>query len=597
MEDFRRETIYFIVVDRFCDGDPENNHGKCDDQYDPTRRDWHLYWGGDLDGIVRRLGYLKGLGVGALWITPVFEQIDEVVIDGGVRHAPYHGYWARDFKRIDEHVVNHADDVRVFARQDTVFDRLVAALHESGTKLILDIVCNHSSPHLVGGRGVLYDDGVKLASYDDDGGTWYHHLGDVRNWGDLSEVQNRDLCALSDFNEESYAFRCYIKGAIRQWLDKGVDGLRVDTVKHMPLWFWQEFVSDMRRHQPGVFMFGEWFQGGAYDPDSIQFARTSGMSIIDFSLRQALVDALAHDGSRGFLQVAEVFARDGAFPTASELVTFVDNHDLPRFLSLRNDPERFRLANLLVMTARGIPCLYYGSEQLLHDDTNGGNDPYNRPMMERWDETAPLYRDLRRLADLRRENIAVQKGGMFPHLVMPDVYVFSRRYAGAAVVVALNRGAPAEVGVADLPLPDGSWPCVLDGREVAVQAGRATLRLGRNDALVLAHIPPRAEGVARCELQLNGLSTRFGEEVFVVGDCPELGAWDYARAVKLEWINANTWCGDVLFGPTAGAEFAYKYFVRAGDGIRRELALPRRRIAPQEGYRRFRDDWSSHLPG
>jgi cyclomaltodextrin glucanotransferase len=597
MEDFRRETIYFIVVDRFCDGDPENNHGKCDAQYDPTRTNWHLYWGGDLEGIIRKLDYLRGLGASAIWITPVFHQIDEVVIDNGVRHAPYHGYWAQDFKRIDEHLVDRADDMRVFARRDTVFDRLVAAVHESGAKLILDIVCNHSSPHLVGGRGVLYDDGVKLASYDDDGGAWYHRLGNVRNWSDLHEVQSGDLCALSDFNEESYAFRCYIKGAIKAWLDKGVDGLRVDTVKHMPLWFWQEFVSDMRRHKPGVFMFGEWFQGGVYDPDSLMFARTSGMSILDFSLRQAIVDALACDRDRGFLQVAEVFERDGAFPTASELVTFVDNHDLPRFLSLRNDPERFRLANLLIMTARGIPCLYYGSEQLLHDDTNGGNDPYNRPMMERWDVTTPLYRELKRLADLRRDNIAVQKGGMFLHLVTPDVLVFSRSYAGAAAVVALNRGALAGLSVANLPLPDGRWRCVLSGREVEVRGGRADLQVGRNDVVVLAHTPPLAEGAARCEFQLNGLGTRYGEEVFVTGDCEELGAWDYDHAVKMEWINANTWCVDVLFGATAGTEFAYKYFLRAGDGVRRELALPRRRIAPQDGYRRFRDDWSSHLPG
>ncbi len=337
MQDFRRETIYFIVVDRFCDGDPSNNHAKCDAQYDPTHTDWQLYWGGDLEGIVQKLDYIHGLGASAIWITPVFKQSDSVVIENGVRRAPYHGYWAQDFKRIDEHLVERPEDVRVFASHDSVFDRLVAELHRRGGKLILDIVCNHSSPHLVGGRGELYDDGVKLASYDEDSGGWYHHLGDVQNWSDLDEVQKRDLCSLSDFDEESHRFRTYIKQAIRLWIDKGVDGLRVDTVKHMPLWFWQEFVSDMRRHKPGLFM-------------------------------------------------------------------------------------------------------------------------------------------------------------------------------------------------------------------------------------------------------------------FLVGDCPELGDWDYDRAVPMNYVNSNTWFVDVPFDGTCGSEFAYKYFVRVGGKLSRERALPRRRTAPSEGYRRFRDDWSSHLP-
>jgi cyclomaltodextrin glucanotransferase len=593
MQDFRKETIYFIVVDRFCDGDPENNLGKTDEQYDSTRTNWQMYWGGDLDGIVQKLDYIQGLGASAIWITPVFDQIDDLVEENGVRRAPYHGYWAQDFKQIDEHLVNHHDDVRVFARQDTVFDRLVSELHRRGAKLILDIVCNHSSPHLVGGRGVLLDDGVKIACFEEDQGSWYHHMGDVQNWSDLKDVQTRDLCGLSDFNEESYAFRRYIKEAIELWLNKGVDGLRVDTVKHMPLWFWQEFVSDMRRSKPGVFMFGEWFMGGVYDPDSVTFTRTSGMSIIDFSLRQAIEDALARDVYRGFAQVGDAFQKDGAFQTASELVTFVDNHDMPRFLSIRNDPARFRMANLLIMTARGIPCIYYGSEQLLHNDTNGGNDPYNRPMMERWDTSAPLYREIRVLADLRRRNVAVQKGGVFLHVVTPDMLVFSRRYQGSSIVVAMNKGAPVQLQVADLPLPAGEYRCLLSGRQVDIRVGLAKIQLERNDVLVLENTQPRPHGLASCEFQLNGLSTCYGEEVFLVGDCPELGGWNYEQPVKMEYINGNTWCVDVAFAETCGKPFAYKYFLRSANGIQRELALPRLRTAPDSGAARFRDDWSN----
>ncbi len=266
MRDFRGDTIYFVMVDRFCDGDPTNDHGRDPSDCDPTRKDYWKYWGGDLRGVIQRLDYIQSVGANAVWLTPVFDQIDLPLEIGGVKMAPYHGYWTKDFKRLDEHLVDRPEDQRVFAREDTVFDELVAAMHARGMKLVLDIVCNHSNPHIPGAPCELYDDGVLVCAYDADAGGWYHHEGGVEDWGNPSEVQRKDLCGLADFDEESFAFRSYIKGAMKQWLDKGVDAFRVDTVKHMPIWFWQEFTGDIEVHKPDTFMFGEWFQGGAWDP-------------------------------------------------------------------------------------------------------------------------------------------------------------------------------------------------------------------------------------------------------------------------------------------------------------------------------------------
>ncbi|MBI5527490.1 MAG: cyclomaltodextrin glucanotransferase [Deltaproteobacteria bacterium] len=592
MQDFRKDTMYFIVVDRFFDGDTQNDHGKNPAQFDPERKNWMMYWGGDLEGIIQKMDYIAGLGASAVWITPVFDQIDDVIGEDGKKMAPYHGYWAQDFKRIDEHLVDRPDDVRVFSRNDTVFDRMVAEMHRRGIKLVLDIVCNHSSPHVVGGTGDVFDDGVRIASYDEDLHGWYHRAGEVRDWRNLQQVQDGDLCGLSDFNEESHDYRSYIKEAMRMWLDKGTDAFRVDTVKHMPMWFWQEFTSDMRRHSPDMFMFGEWFMGGAYDGDSVRFARSSGMSMIDFSLRQAMEEVFARDVYRGFDQLADLFKQDHLFLTASELVTFVDNHDLPRFLSIKNDPARFRMANALVMTARGIPCIYYGTEQLLHDDAGGGNDPYNRPMMASWDTTAPLYRDLRALADLRRRNVAVQKGGMFVRQVTPDVFIFARRYMGSSVVVAMNKGNPAVVSADALPLADATYACVLTGRKVAARDGMVKFDLGKNDVWVLEQTVPPPKGNTVCEFQLNGISTQFGEDIFLTGDCPELGEWDIGHAVKMEYVNQNTWCVDVPFNISCDNEVAYKFFLKSQGGIQRENALPRVRAIPPAGTARFRDDWT-----
>jgi cyclomaltodextrin glucanotransferase len=591
MSDFKKETIYFIVIDRFFDGDPDNNKGKEDELFDETKTDWFKYWGGDIRGIIKKLDYLKGMGISAIWITPVFHQIDCAIGKEGQKIAPYHGYWAKDFKRIDEHIVDTDDDISAFKHNKTVFDELIKEMHKRGMKLILDIVCNHSSPHIEGGRGELYDDGVLIASYDEDKGDWYHHLGEVRNWNDLSQVQNSDLCGLSDFNEESYSYRQYIKESMKMWLSKGVDAFRVDTVKHMPIWFWQEFTTDMLTHKPGTFMFGEWFQGGVWDSNSVNFANKSGMTIIDFSLRQAVDDVFARNYYQGFQEIVDVLNRDGEFIDANELITFVDNHDMPRFLSVKNDPERLRLSIDFIMVARGIPCIYYGSEQYLHNDTNLGNDPYNRPMMEKWEITTPNYKDITKLSKLRRENPAVQKGSTFHHYVSSDIYVFSRSYMGNYCFVAINKGDQAWVKISGCPLPDGIYKEIITEKEISMQKGNVQLLLEKNDFQVFSFITNPISANTIINFHLNGYKTTYGENVYITGDCDELGKWDKEKAIKLEYINSGTWSIDIPFDKSRGKFINYKYLLKGSDKLLRENSIGRKKFVPQKGYEIWKDIW------
>jgi cyclomaltodextrin glucanotransferase len=590
--EFRGETIYFLMVDRFHDGDPHNNAGPDPHLYDPTHSDWGKYWGGDLQGVLNKLDYLQACGVTAIWLTPLFEQIERM----SWQSAPIHGYWTKDFKRINPRYVAGPDEVRIFTRNDTVFDKLVAEMHRRGMKLILDIVCNHSSPDAGGVKGQLFDDGKLIADFNDDKEHWYHHYGEVRDWNDEWQIQNCELAGLATFNENNPKYRNYIKSAIKGWLDKGVDALRVDTVKHMPLWFWQEFTSDMTSHKPETFIFGEWIYNNPNDARSVEFANLSGMSLLDFGLCQAIRQGLGHSDPRGFEIIDEVFRLDDRYRGATELVTFIDNHDMPRFQSLNNDPDILRLAVDLILTSRGIPCIYYGTEQYLHNDTDGGNDPYNRPMMEKWDTNTPIVQDMKKLAELRRRNAAIRFGRQSVKFLSPDVYAYTRIYRDWRVFVVLNRGGETTLPELDAEMPDGAHRCLLNGTELHAANGKtAPLKLAPKSVYVFPVEGKALTGKLLARVQLNAAPTQPGDWVGLIGDCAELGDWDTDRAIRLECINPNTWFGEVPFDQRVGQSVAYKYAVfRAGGGLpQRENMTARRRILPEKGVVKWRDVWET----
>jgi cyclomaltodextrin glucanotransferase len=578
--EFRQETLYFIVVDRFYDGDLENSEGANPELYDPTKQDWGKYWGGDLQGVIDKLDYLKNMGVTAIWLTPLFEQIEELFVG----NAAMHGYWTKDFKRINPRFIANGEEPSLNKTQDTrntTFDRLIDELHQRKMKLVLDIVCNHSNPDISGTKGELYDDGVKIADFNDDVNHWYHHYGEVQDWENEWQVQNCELAGLATFNENNIEYRNYIKSAIKQWLDRGVDALRVDTVKHMPIWFWQEFTGDLYNHKPDVFIFGEWIFSHPYDERSVEFANNSGMTILDFGLCVAIRQALAEDLEGGFQIVQDVLDLDYRYNGATELITFIDNHDMPRFQSVNPDPGRLMLAIVLIMTSRGIPCIYYGTEQYLHDDTHGGNDPYNRPMMENWDTDTEIYRYSRLLSGLRRLNPAVSMGSQWQKYITPDVYCYVRRYRDSLCFVALNKGEATTLAEVETELPDGEHTCVMTRNKYEVKDGKIyDISLEKHGVIVLSRVGERVKGQTIVRAQLNGVRTQLGETIAVIGDCPELGNWDIAKAYPLEYINQNTWFAEIPFNESAGKLISYKYvMLREERSPLRENLVNRRWVA------------------
>ena len=579
--EFREEVIYFIIVDRFFDAssDEEERSGLWDrgetaGLYDKTWTQWGKYWGGNLQGIIAKIPYLKSLGITAVWLSPLFEQVDDMQFD----RAPMHGYWTKDFKRINPRFLPHAESNSL--HHSTTLKELVEALHSAGIKLILDVVCNHSSPDVNGSKGVVYDDGQLLCDYNHDEKGFYYHNGEITDWEDEYQLINCEMCGLATFDETNHEYRHYIKSAICDWLDVGIDAHRVDTLKHMPIWFWQEFTADIKAHKPGLFMFGEYGFGKPWDSRTVNYANHSGMSILDFGLCDSIRFAFNGQQPGGFQLIENLLSHDHVYHRANELVTFIDNHDMPRFLSLCPDHRALEQALILLFCLRGVPCLFYGTEQYLVDNTDGGNDPYNRPMMQKWDTASGGFSLVNRLIELRRHNQAFTFGSHHQLYVSEDVYAFVRAYRGSRALCILNKGAHSRLSINLQGYFVGyeSLDCSLTGRSYPVHGDHLDIDLDHGAACIFSLPSNRVQGSVVTTFQLNGFITTPGQRVILTGDCPELGSWDLTDAYGMEYVNKNTWICEVPFSSSIGKLVQFKYVVINPDSglVIHENLLPRR---------------------
>jgi glycosidase len=491
----KADLCYQLVTDRFSDGNPGNNNpAKSPGLYDASRTNWRLYWGGDFAGIEDRLDYLAGLGVTAIWISPHVDNIDVAATYGGEPNAGYHGYWARDFFRTEEHFGTPAE-----------FDSLIDAAHTAGVKVIMDWAPNHTSPADPANpgfaeAGALYQDGTFVGNYVNDPNGYFHHNGGITNFDDAYQSQYLNLFDLSDLNQQHPTIDAYLKDSVSHWLDRGVDGVRIDAVKHMTAG-WQRSAADRILADEDVFLFGEWFLGSTSDPlyeANVRFANDSGISVLDFYLNIAMRQAFGQGASMTTLDAAiAATAADYEYP--ENLITFVDNHDMSRFLTLQPDQGRLHQALAFMMTVRGTPCLYYGTEQYLHDDTGGGGDPFNRPMMPGFGTGTTAYQLISDLSALRQSQPALAWGTHQQRWINDDVYIYERRFFDDVVLVAINKGgSPQPISGLFTALPAGSYPDelggLLGGSGIAVGSGAGgnnpvgSFALGAGQVAVWSHV-------------------------------------------------------------------------------------------------------------
>lgn len=468
----KQDLCYQIATDRFFDGNTSNNNpAKSPNMYDSTKSNWKLYWGGDFAGIQQKLTYLKNMGVTAIWISPHVDNIDKPAVYGGVPNAGYHGYWTRDFMKTEEHFGTLAE-----------FDSLISAAHANNIKVIMDWAPNHTSPANPSDpnfaeKGALYNNGTFMADYINDPNGYFHHNGGITNYDDLYQSQYKNLADLADFEQQNATINTYLTNSANYWMNRGVDGIRVDAVKHMTQG-WQRSAIDKLLNNKDHFAFGEWYLGSMNDPlyeQNVRFANDSGISVLDFYLNIAMRNTFGSGGS--FVSLDQAVDKTGVdYKYKENLITFIDNHDMSRFLTLQNNQTWLHQSLAFMMTTRGTPCIYYGTEQYLHNDTNGGGDPYNRPMMPGFSTTTTAYQLLNKLSTLRQSNPALAYGSHQERWINNDVYIYERKFFNDVVLVAMNKSATNyNITGLNTALPAGSYSDqltgLLGGSSITVSSG------------------------------------------------------------------------------------------------------------------------------
>ncbi len=483
LEPFASEAVYFVLTDRFVNGDTSNDHrdqggehrtfdiplAPCDGEVGNVG-----YLGGDFRGLLDNAGYIHDLGFTAVWLTPIVDNPDEAFTGGdeitctgfGTDRGKtgYHGYWGVNFYKLDEHLPS----------EDLDFAGLTRGLRESGLKTILDVVGNHGSPAFTmpvrqPQFGQLFDAQGKLVADHEN-----LHPGQLDPANNpLHRFYNTkpDLVQLSDLNADNPEVMDYLVDAYLQWIGQGVDALRIDTIRHQPLPFWKEFSDRIRAEHPGMYMFGEAFDDVAENIAPFTLPENGGISVLDFPMKTAMMEVFGSKQA-GFERLSgALHLEDGPYANVYDLATFYDNHDMPR---IDASDEGFIDAHNWLFTARGIPVVYYGSEtgfmrgQLEH----GGNRSYFG--QERIDAApqSPIFGPLQRIALLRKESPALQKGLQLNVRMEGDEAVFYRVFQREGVnqtaLVLLNKGGQARsMTVADYLQP-GEWRDGFSGQAVSV---------------------------------------------------------------------------------------------------------------------------------
>jgi len=469
---FAKEAIYFLLTDRFVDGESSNNHETQGGEYASFNRPLlgpngqHAnvgYLGGDFQGVLNNGQYIKDMGFTSVWLTPIFDNPDQAFSggdkinyggkfkDGG--KTGYHGYWGVNFFKEDEHLVSDNLNFKEFAQQ---------LENDYQLNFVLDIVANHGSPSY----SMPIDQPKFGELYNQDGKLVADHQNMVPEQlssnNRLHQFFNSqaDIGELSDFNQDNPEVLQYFTDAYLQWLAQGADSIRIDTIKHMPHHFWKKLTDNLRAVHPELFIFAESY---SYDANFIAEhtqPKNGGVSVLDFPGQKAITTVFENPKSDYADILPYLHLTDGTYHNPYELITFYDNHDMAR---MNANDAGFINANNWLFTTRGIPAIYYGSELnfMTGKSEHEGNRNYLGQANIEKAKKHIIHQNLTRIANIRKNNIALQQGQQININISGDHAIFYRIYQHNGVnqtaLVLLNKSTQMQtLSVKDFD-NNGQW--------------------------------------------------------------------------------------------------------------------------------------------
>ena len=463
------EIMYFLLIDRFVDGNPDNNEGSNSSSYEPydgtNPEALKHYQGGDLLGVTQSLDSLRAMGITMIWISPFIDNSNTDYVGWW----PYHGYHPIDFYKVDEHF-GTLEDLKT----------LVETAHAKDMKIIFDMPFNQTAAD----HPWINDESKKDWFHVDDAGEPYA----ITDWQNQEQIERGELHGLPDLAQERAEVATYLIEVSKYWIEEtSCDGFRLDAVKHAPISFWRNYTQRIRELAgPDFLLLGEVFWGEAwriepYDDLGFDF-------LFDIPGYYAIRNTFNKGASLGdFSKFYELNSKN--LPNTF-FATLIDNHDVARFnVGLEENAWKKQMLALgWLMTSPGLPVIYSGTEIGMKgysvDDVSGESQDYlNRlPYPQKLSPEQLLQKkQFTELAKLRNQHPALSKGDFKELYKDWSVYAYVRTWGDENILVCLNTAGTQEF--ISIPLAEG-----IDMSEIHKTYGEAVIR--REEGELLLRLPP-----------------------------------------------------------------------------------------------------------
>ena len=567
-----KQTVYFVIPDRFYNGDKKND-------FNVNLESIKAFHGGDLRGIVDKFDYFKKLKVGTLLFTPIVDNRATDFYD----HWGFHGYWVVDHLKPDRHLGDEKM-VKEFTQK-----RL-----KEKTKFLVDIVLNH----------VSWDHPWQKSNPD-----WFHKLGSISDFNDYKQLTQGELTGLPDLAQEHPEVFKKLVEYTKFWIDlTRADGIRMDAVKHIDHPFWKKYISEInqyvkQKYKQNDFLFlGEFLHG---DANFYKDYLADGFNAFyDFPIHYAVRDVFALNQPMLYLPSKLQFTSK-IFPEKMMLLTFIDNHDLPRFLGLAENVtvEDMHQALAFITTIRGIPMIYYGTEEHMKgEDGDLGRHSLAFNFTSTFDYIAKLN-------EIRANSVSLQRGIREDIDGAKDYYVFRKIADDEESLIFFTRGdqertleikLPAESKFAQQKMVSDR----LSARTFKVQGKTLKVKLNAKDVVLftqkgkndyyqklkkLKRRPIEREIVVN--FPTRGNAPKEDEGVYVIGSNEQIGGWDKTKA-----LGPMTKIDDLRYSIkvplTSTTVLEYKFVKIKRDGNVRWEHTPNRLIFMNDETKTIEGTWN-----